>query len=186
MSEAPFSSGTPPHGKPPQLSSRWQERLTTSVGPTRSLLTGVALVALLTPAFPPHPLSTRPPSRRNIARAATTTWRKRRSRPHRAHLQSRGPREFFSMGQRPRPFQTGEMPPKENKKSARTPELAAFLQSLATTLTTAEKETVAREGRATQRRLNGYEYENALRDLLSAPWLQVKAQFRRRRGRALQ
>lgn len=35
----------------------------------------------------------------------------------------------------------------------------------------------AREGRATQRRLNGYEYENALRDLLSAPWLQIRGQF---------
>ena len=35
----------------------------------------------------------------------------------------------------------------------------------------------ALEGRATQRRLNGYEYENALRDLLSAPWLQIRGQF---------
>ena len=29
-------------------------------------------------------------------------------------------------------------------------------------------------GRATQRRLNRYEYENALRDLLHAPWLQIR------------
>ncbi len=74
-------------------------------------------------------------------------------------------------------LQAGEMPPKERKKQPEPAELAAFLQSLAATLTVAEKATVAREGRATQRRLNGYEYENALRDLLSAPWLQVKAQF---------
>jgi len=33
---------------------------------------------------------------------------------------------------------------------------------------------MAREGRATRRRLNRYEYENALRDLLHAPWLQVR------------
>src|SRR6266853_5347983 len=31
-----------------------------------------------------------------------------------------------------------------------------------------------RKGRATRRRLNRYEYENALRDLLHAPWLQVR------------
>ena len=71
----------------------------------------------------------------------------------------------------------GEMPPKEKKKQPDPAELAAFIQSLSSTLTVAEKEAVAREGRATQRRLNGYEYENALRDLLSAPWLQIKAQF---------
>jgi hypothetical protein len=29
----------------------------------------------------------------------------------------------------------------------------------------------------TERRLNAYEYENALRDLLHAPWLQIKGQF---------
>ena len=74
-------------------------------------------------------------------------------------------------------LQAGEMPPKEKQTRPAPAELAAFIQSLATTLTTAEEVTVAREGRATQRRLNGYEYENALRDLLSAPWLQVKAQF---------
>ena len=45
------------------------------------------------------------------------------------------------------------------------------------TLPATDRERAASEGRATQRRLNGYEYENALRDLLSAPWLQVKGQF---------
>jgi hypothetical protein len=69
-----------------------------------------------------------------------------------------------------------EMPPKE-----RTPpdaaERDAFLQELGAAIARQEQETVAREGRATRRRLNGYEYENTLRDLLDAPWLQVKAQF---------
>src|SRR5882672_11448875 len=66
-----------------------------------------------------------------------------------------------------------EMPPKKHEQ----PEakaLTAFVTSLASTLNAAEHERVAREGRATQRRLNRYEYENALRDLLHAPWLQVR------------
>ena len=73
-------------------------------------------------------------------------------------------------------LQAGEMPPKQ-KKRPDAAEQAAFLDSLASALTAHERETIAREGRATQRRLNGYEYENALRDLLGAPWLQVKGQF---------
>lgn len=67
----------------------------------------------------------------------------------------------------------GEMPPKKKPK----PEAAAakaFTSGLSASLTTAEKEKTADEGRSTQRRLNRYEYENALRDLLHAPWLQVK------------
>jgi hypothetical protein len=70
----------------------------------------------------------------------------------------------------------GEMPPK-NKPRPETKEMAAFAGDLAASLTAFEKENVVRDGRATQRRLNGYEYENALRDLLSAPWLQVRGQF---------
>jgi len=67
----------------------------------------------------------------------------------------------------------GEMPPK--KKARPEPsELETFTNSLSSLLTTAEEARIAREGRATQRRLNRYEYENALRDLLHAPWLQVK------------
>jgi len=70
----------------------------------------------------------------------------------------------------------GEMPPKE-KKRPDAAETAAFLAALRTTLVTHDRDLVAREGRATQRRLNGYEYENALRDLLGAPWLQLRGQF---------
>ena len=67
----------------------------------------------------------------------------------------------------------GEMPP---KKKARPPagEVEKFVGTLSATLLAAERETFGREGRATRRRLNRYEYENALRDLLHAPWLQVK------------
>ena len=71
----------------------------------------------------------------------------------------------------------GEMPPKEAKLRPSVVETTAFLNELATRLTTEEKALYAREGRATQRRLNGYEYENALCDLLSAPWLQIRGQF---------
>jgi hypothetical protein len=74
-------------------------------------------------------------------------------------------------------LQAGEMPPKEKKNRPGAAEQTSLLTTLAATLTASEREQVAREGRATQRRLNGYEYENALRDLLSAPWLQVKGQF---------
>jgi hypothetical protein len=73
-------------------------------------------------------------------------------------------------------LEAGEMPPKE-KKRPDAAELAAFIASVSSTLTAHERETEAREGRAGQRRLNGYEYENALRDLLNSPWLQVKGQF---------
>jgi hypothetical protein len=73
-------------------------------------------------------------------------------------------------------LQAGEMPPKE-KKQPEAAELKAFVETLGSTFIAHEQEKTAREGRSTRRRLNGYEYENALRDLLSAPWLQVKAQF---------
>lgn len=67
----------------------------------------------------------------------------------------------------------GEMPPKK-KARPETAELEAFTKSLASSLISAEQARVAKEGRATQRRLNRYEYENALRDLLHAPWLQIR------------
>jgi len=70
----------------------------------------------------------------------------------------------------------GEMPPK-GKPHPAAPELNAFVTQLASTLTGYEDGVAAREGRSTRRRLNRNEYENALRDLLDAPWLQVKDQL---------
>ncbi len=67
----------------------------------------------------------------------------------------------------------GEMPPKD-KKSPLPAERQAFVSSLRALVTQAEQKALAGEGRATQRRLNRYEYENALRDLLGAPWLQIR------------
>lgn len=70
----------------------------------------------------------------------------------------------------------GEMPPPEKAQ----PEAAArqaFATELSALLAAHERGVVAREGRATRRRLNGAEYENTLRDLFAAPWLQIKGQF---------
>ncbi len=73
-------------------------------------------------------------------------------------------------------LQSGEMPPKE-KKRPDAAEQAAFLKGVESSLISYEKDVATREGRATERRLNRSEYENALRDLLQAPWLQVKDQL---------
>src|SRR5688572_16988004 len=67
----------------------------------------------------------------------------------------------------------GEMPPKK-KARPESKDLESFTKSLAASLISAESARIAKEGRATQRRLNRYEYENALRDLLHAPWLQIR------------
>ncbi len=66
-----------------------------------------------------------------------------------------------------------EMPPKKEKQpdsGAQT----AFLQALATPLAAADARRASTEGRSTWRRMNRYEYENSVRDLLDAPWLQLK------------
>jgi hypothetical protein len=70
--------------------------------------------------------------------------------------------------------QAGEMPPPEKKRPAAA-ELGAFIKQLNGSLTAVDRAVVAREGRARQRRLNRAEYENAVRDLFQAPWLEVKS-----------
>src|SRR3954470_13413256 len=72
--------------------------------------------------------------------------------------------------------QAGEMPPKE-KKRPEAAELRSFVGGLETALTTFEKERSLAEGRVTRRRLNRAEYENSLRDILHAPWIQVQSQL---------
>lgn len=66
-----------------------------------------------------------------------------------------------------------EMPPKKQPRPE-TGEALAFLRSLEGMLNEADRQQLADEGRATLRRLNRYEYENTVRDLLSAPWLQLR------------
>jgi hypothetical protein len=69
---------------------------------------------------------------------------------------------------------SGEMPPK--KKARPEPkELGQFTNQLSAALLIADRAKVAAQGRATQRRLNRYEYEDTLRDILSLPYLEVKA-----------
>ena len=68
----------------------------------------------------------------------------------------------------------GEMPPKKKKERPAPADLATFTHSVSSSVTAFEKERTVQDGRAVQRRLNRYEYENALRDLLNVPWAQVK------------
>lgn len=68
----------------------------------------------------------------------------------------------------------GEMPPKKKEKRPASAEIATFTQPIAESIIAYEKELTAREGRTVQRRLNSYEYENALRDLLHVPWAQIR------------
>lgn len=70
----------------------------------------------------------------------------------------------------------GEMPPKTVPRPPQQ-ELAAFVSQLHSRLDADDRARIARDGRATQRRLNVDEYENALRDLLHAPWLALKSKF---------
>lgn len=68
---------------------------------------------------------------------------------------------------------SGEMPP----KSFPQPSLASrkvFLALLARPLIAVSDAQVKREGRSVLRRMNRYEYENTVRDLLDSPWLQIK------------
>ncbi len=67
----------------------------------------------------------------------------------------------------------GEMPPAKQPRPAPAA-LQAFLGSLAGPLAAADLAREASVGRSTWRRLNRYEYENTLRDLLDAPWLQIR------------
>lgn len=66
----------------------------------------------------------------------------------------------------------GEMPPKKKKRPDPTV-LKSFLAALAHPLIVADQERIETNGRTSMRRLNRFEYENTLRALLKAPWLQV-------------
>src|SRR5438477_8191977 len=70
----------------------------------------------------------------------------------------------------------GEMPPKEKKRPAAA-ELGSFVKTLNASLVAADHAAIARDGRAHQRRLNRDEYQNAVRDLFQAPYLDVKTKL---------
>lgn len=67
----------------------------------------------------------------------------------------------------------GEMPPGK-PASLTSAARQAFVSTLEAPLVAADKERYRAQGRATLRRMNRYEYENTLRDLLGAPWLQIR------------
>jgi len=66
----------------------------------------------------------------------------------------------------------GEMPPKK-KRRPEEPMLSGFIRSIADPMTQADRDRIAQNGRSKVRRLNRLEYENALKHILNAPWLQV-------------
>jgi len=65
---------------------------------------------------------------------------------------------------------TGAMPPGGKPVGGREP----FLAALGTPLAAHQQAVAMTQGRAVLRRLNRYEYENTIRDLLAAPWLQLR------------
>lgn len=66
----------------------------------------------------------------------------------------------------------GEMPPKKKTRPAKN-DLTTFLDLLSDSLITADRERIGQNGRSKVRRVNRFEYENTLRHVLDAPWLDV-------------
>ncbi len=69
--------------------------------------------------------------------------------------------------------EAGEMPPK-GKSQPDEAALKGFLGQLGSKLIESDSQRAVTDGRATVRRMNRYEYENTVRDLLKAPWLQIR------------
>ncbi|MCH8216098.1 MAG: DUF1592 domain-containing protein [Planctomycetes bacterium] len=67
----------------------------------------------------------------------------------------------------------GEMPPKKKPRPDAS-HLNAFLKVLSQAISQSERKALAESGRSVKRRLNRYEYENTLRDLLALPYLEIK------------
>ena len=68
---------------------------------------------------------------------------------------------------------SGEMPPKKKARPDATQQ-AAYLGDLSALLVRQESAHNLTLGRTVERRMNRFEYENAVRDLLQAPWLDLK------------
>src|SRR5579871_3403594 len=71
---------------------------------------------------------------------------------------------------------SGEMPPAPIPKPP-AESVTQFVNGLTNALIGYEGKVTAERGRAGLRRLNAYEFENALRDLLNVPWIQIKAKL---------
>ena len=70
----------------------------------------------------------------------------------------------------------GEMPPQPLPRPP-AESLTRFVNGLSAALTAYEHTVATERGRAGLRRLNAYEYENAIRDLLDVPWVQIKSKL---------
>ena len=70
----------------------------------------------------------------------------------------------------------GEMPPAPVARPS-AESLRQFVNGLNLALTSFERAATIEHGRAGLRRLNAYEYENAIRDLLDVPWVQIKSKL---------
>jgi hypothetical protein len=68
---------------------------------------------------------------------------------------------------------SGEMPPKK-KARPDAAQQSAYLKDLSALLVRHDAARIATQGRTVERRMNRFEYENAVRDLLKAPWLDLK------------
>ncbi len=66
---------------------------------------------------------------------------------------------------------SGEMPPKNNLTKE---QINPISKTLFDQLVKLDRQAILPTGRSVWRRMNRYEYENSLRDLLDAPWLQLK------------
>ncbi|HXB74260.1 MAG TPA: DUF1592 domain-containing protein [Candidatus Acidoferrales bacterium] len=70
----------------------------------------------------------------------------------------------------------GEMPPRAMPRPP-AESVAQFVKGLSAALASYERGVTTERGRAGLRRLNAYEYENAIRDLLNVPWVQIKSKL---------
>ena len=68
---------------------------------------------------------------------------------------------------------SGEMPPKEKRRPGKS-HLIEFLELVSAEIIDTEQKMQADIGRSVKRRLNRYEYENSVRDLLSLPYLTIR------------
>ena len=165
------------HHVPP--GSRAHEKLWPYIGPLRCRW--IFLVCRCLRVRPPAGPLAADFTEQILRQAATTTWTRKGGLDLAAlTLRSRGPQSNFAT-QWVKGSTTASAVPAKCRPRKRSPPDAAETTGLSraarATLTAHDRALVAREGRATQRRLNGYEYENALRDLSRAPWLQVRGQF---------
>jgi len=71
---------------------------------------------------------------------------------------------------------TGEMPPAPMPRPP-ADSITQFVDGLSAAMTAYERGVAAERGRAGLRRLNAYEYENAVRDLLNVPWIEIKSKL---------